>query len=433
MKLTKRLGLFLALAFLVTACGSAEESQQQGDGLPEQVMQLPEQETPHKEAEQTGQEPEKQPADQKEDDTKSNEQDTAKEPGQQKAAESNAGKPNAQPGTNPAAPAKAPSSNGKTGSGTGSGSGSGSGTSGAAKPSQPATPPKQSPTGSFNMFVTHNFGGASVFNQNTPYYKGDSLMDVMHDNLEVTTKYGGGFVNSINGVASGYTDKSIFTRKKRDWFYFVNGAVAGVGADAYSPQNGDSVWWDYHDWSGSGSNTPSVVGSYPHPFTVGYNGARPGTVIYYSGKHADDANRLASALRGLGAGNVRTSEYSNQNLIENNTNVILLGTWPELQPESSVQDLFSSPTRTGIYATVEDGAVQLLDYTGDESGQSGQALIAATGTGNGDTTPTWLLIGVDEPALDAAVNTLVSSSGKLRGKIGVVLSNGAAVGVPVAP
>ncbi|TCP53839.1 uncharacterized protein DUF4430 [Tumebacillus sp. BK434] len=427
MKLTTRLGLFLALAFLVTACGSADESKQPESELPEQVVQLPEQEMLPKKAEQTGQAEEKQPADRKDD---------AKEPSTAQGAEKqpeqpNTATPSVKPGANPPAPAAGtPSGGGKTGTGGTAGTGSGAGT---AKPAQPSTPPKAQPAGSFNMLVTHNFGGSSVFSQNLNYYKGNSVMDVMHAHLEVETKYGGGFVNSINGVASGYTDKSIFTRKKRDWFYYVNGSVAGVGADAYSAQTGDTVWWDYHDWSGSGSNTPSVVGAYPHPFTVGYNGSRPGTVIYYSGSHADDANRLATALRGFGAGNVRTAAYGNQNLIENTTNVIVLGTWPELQGQSSVQDLFSAPTRTGIYAHIENGAVQMLDYTGDESGQTGQALIAATGTGNGDTTPTWLLIGMDEPALDAAVNTLVSSKGKLRGKIGVVLSNGAAVGVPVAP
>ncbi|WP_157729392.1 hypothetical protein [Tumebacillus algifaecis] len=62
MQFTKRLGLFLALAFLVTACGS-EESKQQVGKLPEQVVQLPEQEQTQQEAEQTDQEP--QPPDDK--------------------------------------------------------------------------------------------------------------------------------------------------------------------------------------------------------------------------------------------------------------------------------------------------------------------------------------------------------------------------------
>ncbi|ASS74431.1 hypothetical protein CIG75_05130 [Tumebacillus algifaecis] len=283
------------------------------------------------------------------------------------------------------------------------------------------------------MFVTHNFGAASVYNQAVDYYSGDTVMDVMRTRLEIETAYGGGFVNSINGVKSGYTDKSIFTRKKRDWFYYVNGSISGVGADAYNAKSGDTVWWDYHDWSGNGSTTPSVVGAYPHPFTVGYNGAMPGTIIYYSGGHTEQAERLAVSLRSKGAKNVRHEAFSNQSLTENTTNAILLGTWSELEANSSVQELFSTPTRTGIYANFENGAVNLLDYTGGASGQTGQALVAATGTGNGDTTPTWFLIGLDVPALDAAVGTLVNPGNKLRGKVGVVLSGGTAIGVPVAP
>ncbi len=404
MKLTSQLGLFLALALMITGCGSQSESSKQQEGnLPEQVVvQLPEQEQPEKEAEQKDQEQ------QQAEDTKPNEQAGAAAGNNTPPAKSD--KPDASKGSNASKPANG----------------------GSTAPQQP-TPGKKQPAGNLQMLVTHNFGAASEFNRSVSYYGGESVMDVMRQHLEIETAYGGSFVNSINGVKSGYTDKSIFTRKKRDWFYYVNGVVSSVGADAYAAKNSASVWWDYHDWSGSGSNTPAVVASYPHPFTSGYEGARPGTVIYYSDGHADDADRLASALRGQGAQGVSTASYRNQTLIENTTNVILLGLWSELEDHSSVQDVMSSPTRTGIYAKVKDGAVQMLDYTGDESGKAGQAMVVATGTGNGDTTPTWLLIGVNDAALDEAVNTMTSGGSKLRGKVGIVLSGSTAVGIPVAP
>ena len=50
----------------------------------------------------------------------------------------------------------------------------------------------------------------------------------------------------------------------RDWFFFVNGIEADVGAAEYELSPGDVVQWDYRDWRGddatcrrSSARTPS--------------------------------------------------------------------------------------------------------------------------------------------------------------------------------
>ena len=62
---------------------------------------------------------------------------------------------------------------------------------------------------------------------------------------DVETRYGGRFVQSIDGLsgqgAGGYAD----------WFYFVNGIEADVGAAEYELSPGDVVQWDYRDWRGA--------------------------------------------------------------------------------------------------------------------------------------------------------------------------------------
>ncbi|MGZ4107355.1 MAG: DUF4430 domain-containing protein [Tumebacillaceae bacterium] len=308
--------------------------------------------------------------------------------------------------------------------GTGGGTSSGGGSAPA-----PVTKPK---AGEFQLTVTEYFGSSNVFDQSVGFSSGQNLLDAMRDHLTIETAYGGGFINSINGTKSGYTDKSIFTRKKRDWFYFINGSVASVGADSYQQHAGDAVWWDYHDWSGSGSNVPTVVGEYPHPFTSGYDGAKPGTVVYYSGNHAGDANRIAQSLRAQGAGNVSTAAYADGAVKNPSTNAIVVGTWSELGNQSAIQSMFSSATTSGLYASFEDGAVTMLNYQGKSADRTGQAAILATGSGSGDTTPTWLVIGANDSGLEQAVNLMVNSPNKLRNKVGVVLSGGEAVEVPVA-
>jgi hypothetical protein len=408
MKRVKSLGFFVALALVTTTgCGSKEEKAPQENPLPKQVVELPAQDAGVKEAEPKSQE--------------SAEGAKKQDPNTPVSKKTEGSKQTAPAASN----GGGQSSPGYAGSATAPAASSG----GEAAQAQP----KQQKAGQFQLFVTENFGQRQVFHSSVGYAQGQSLLDVMREHLEIETSYGGGFINAINGTKSGYTDKSIFTRKKRDWFYYVNGSIAAVGADAYAAKSGDEVWWDYHDWSGSGSSAYCVVGSYPHPFTLGYNGSAPGTVVYYGSGHAEEANRVASALTAAGAGRVRTAVYNNEDLMAAGTNTVVVGTWAELSGKSNIAELFGAPTRTGLYAAFEGDRVIGLNYQGKGTEVSGAGAILATGSGNGDPTPTWLIIGATEAGLDAAVNTLVHNPGALRGKIGALVDGGTVTGVPVAP
>jgi hypothetical protein len=89
----------------------------------------------------------------------------------------------------------------------------------------------------------------------------------------VETRYGGRFVQSIDGVSG---DASAH----RDWFWFVNGLLGNESAADYRLHAGDVAWLDYRDW-GSDYQTEVVVGAYPEPFLHGYGGhVRPAAVRY---------------------------------------------------------------------------------------------------------------------------------------------------------
>ncbi|MGB8957300.1 MAG: DUF4430 domain-containing protein [Tumebacillaceae bacterium] len=415
MKIAKGLGLFVALALLGTGCGKGAAPAPQG-GTDRADVQAVEDDQ-GKEAKPNAQENEAQQQVPDQKDGKTQGQTDA-------SAEGQGGKETtAQGGTNTANAGGSDAIRG--------------GTPAATPASKPAATPAVAPAapkpqGQLLLSVTHNFGSSSVFNQNVAVGDGQSLIDLMREHFDVETAYGGGFVNGINGTKSAYTDKSVFTRKKIDWFYYSNGSVSAIGADALQPKPGDTIWWDYHAWSGQGSSTPCVVGAYPHPFTTGYNGATPGTVIYYSGPHADDANRLAQGLRNQGAGNVSTAAYQDGSILHSTKNVIVLGTWSELSGQSAMGEVFGDPARTGVYAKFDGNTVTALNSTGKSGGRTGQGAILATGQGSGDASPTWLVLGATEAGLDAAVDAMVNSPGKLKGKIGVVIDGSEAVGVPVA-
>jgi hypothetical protein len=103
--------------------------------------------------------------------------------------------------------------------------------------------------------------------------------------LKVTTKYGGRYVQSIDGISGSLSDQ-------RDWFFFVDGIEGGRSAAEVRIHPGDVLWWDYRHWTPSTMSIPVVVGAYPHPFV---DGGRTNVVA------ADItlAKRIARQVRGV--------------------------------------------------------------------------------------------------------------------------------------
>ena len=69
-------------------------------------------------------------------------------------------------------------------------------------------------------------------------------MRVLEGSAEIATRYGGGFVQSIEGVEE--TERG---GDPYDWFFFVDGVESPIGAAEYALEGGERIWWDYRDWS----------------------------------------------------------------------------------------------------------------------------------------------------------------------------------------
>jgi hypothetical protein len=108
---------------------------------------------------------------------------------------------------------------------------------------------------------------------------------------KVSTRYGGRYVRSVDGVAES---------GQRAWFYYVNGYLADRSAAEYRLHAGDVEWWDYRPWNDP-LQDPLVVGAFPEPFLHGYGGKRRRTVILGSGVEGL-ARRLHATVAPPGAG-----------------------------------------------------------------------------------------------------------------------------------
>jgi hypothetical protein len=138
--------------------------------------------------------------------------------------------------------------------------------------------------GAAQLWITRDRGSEVVLTAAVP--AGISAMEALRRKADVETRYGGRFVQSIDGLEGGLA-------KQRDWFFYVNGYEADLAATEYTLHDGDVLWWDYRGWKGQ-LRVPVVVGAFPEPFLHGWNGARRPAIIL--GGPAELEKRLASLI-----------------------------------------------------------------------------------------------------------------------------------------
>lgn len=133
--------------------------------------------------------------------------------------------------------------------------------------------------GTATLWVTRDRGAHVLFTGKVP--AGLTAMQALERVQHVTTRYGGRYVQSIDGVSGSLSSR-------HDWFYFVNGIEAGRGAAEVRLHRGDVEWWDYRKWPPM--SVPVVVGAWPKP--VAGNATVVGT--------SAGARALRHALRATG-------------------------------------------------------------------------------------------------------------------------------------
>ncbi|MCK4722064.1 MAG: DUF4430 domain-containing protein, partial [Dehalococcoidia bacterium] len=156
------------------------------------------------------------------------------------------------------------------------------------------------------VVVTRNFGNQLMLDELVMVDRGATAMDALMQVADVETAYGGGFVNAINDVRSGYTGG---ITSKEDWFISINGITSNTGALDYSLHPGDTEHWDFHDWSFR-QFIPSIIGGFPEPFLHGYGGVVYPTIIAYHDGWEEYAQRIADKLRQLGVDSTCTKNVS---------------------------------------------------------------------------------------------------------------------------
>jgi Domain of unknown function (DUF4430) len=269
-----------------------------------------------------------------------------------------------------------------------------------------------------SLLVTRGFGAQTLLADAAPKISGaDTVMRMLERNATVATRFGGGFVQRIDGVAGG---------GGRDWFYYVNGVEQQKGAAETRLHDGDQVWWDRHDWSVT-QDIPAVVGAFPEPFAHGYDGKRLPRRIECTQTRSKACAAVSQVFAAenlvAGTGCLLCSQY-------NLSLRVLVGPYRTLRADPAADLLARGVSASGIYARFDNGGrtLALLDQNGHvvTTAGAGAGLVAATRFMGQP--PVWFVTGTDAAGVNAAVQAFNAQT--LDQHFAVAVVAGAAIPLP---
>ena len=245
--------------------------------------------------------------------------------------------------------------------------------------------------GDVELTVTRDYGQVAIAEATVAAKESDTVMRVLEGEADVETRYGGGFVHSIDGVAEENRGGDPY-----DWFFYVDGEEAEIGAADYDLGGGERIWWDYRNWSAV-NHAPEVVGSWPAPFEAGIGGKRyPVVVECLRAARACEMTRQALEREG-----VHVAEGEPEKALR-----ILVGPWSQVRRDSIARLIGTGPTESGVFAEFEGNELMALDETGEVAEDLGPdaGLVAATSRYGG--LPAWVVTGGTSAAVERAAEAL---------------------------
>lgn len=272
--------------------------------------------------------------------------------------------------------------------------------------------------GAVELTVTRDYGTRSVLRATDQVTESDTVMRVLDRNAGISTRYGGRFVQSIDGVEGGEQHG-----RRYDWFFYVNGIESTVGATEQALRGGDAVWWDYRDWRAT-IHVPAVVGSWPQPFTGGYDG-RPAPVAVECLKGGDACRLVRSRLREAGASiGARPTKGAVR---------VLVGPWAALRGDAAAAQIDEGVAAAGVFAEFRSDSDGTELWGLDEAGQAVRrfgpdaGLVAATRRYEGP--PVWIVSGAKQDGVMAAAGSLDAAD--LRNHYAVAVDGGEGTPLPL--
>ena len=272
--------------------------------------------------------------------------------------------------------------------------------------------------GEVELTVTREYGAVPMLHRSLEATESDTVMRVLEGSAEISTRYGGGFVHTIDGV-----EEAERGGHPHDWFFYVDGVESTVGGAEYELEGGERIWWDYRDWLAT-NHVPAVVGSWPAPFVQGYGGERRRVAVECKGG-GEACARVRVALHQAGAD---VADGVPPGAIR-----VLVGPWAGLRSDPAAALIEGGPEESGVFADFErrgsDYALVGLDESGRSVGALGPGAGLVAATRRYDAPPVWVVTGGTGAAVRDAAD-LLSTEG-LRDHYAVASAGGRLTPLPL--
>lgn len=272
-------------------------------------------------------------------------------------------------------------------------------------------------TSDVSVTVTTDFGARRIGERTLSNVPGsETVMRLLQREFRVSTRYGGGFVQSIDGLGGGASPGG----RRLDWFYYVNGIEASSGAADTDIDAGDRVWWDRHDW-GAAMRVPAVVGSFPEPFLHGTGGRRLPVVLACAPDAGPACTTVGDRLEALGVPAARgvLGTGAGEKVLR-----VLVGTWSQVRRDGSAAIIGDGPRLSGVYVRIPGSGAEIdtLDVRGRIARRLGPGTGLVAATRLEEQQPTWVVTGTDERGVAAAAAAFRSAD--LRDRFALAIEGG---------
>jgi hypothetical protein len=269
--------------------------------------------------------------------------------------------------------------------------------------------------GGATLRVTRAFGHEALGEVRLPSVReGQTVMRMLRSKFDVSTRFGGRFVQSIDGVeGEGEAGQT-------DWIFWVNGVEADKGAAEWEVAPGDRIQWDHRDWSAA-MRVPAIVGGYPEPFKSGLEGKRRPVRVECEDRESAPCDVARQALQSEG---VPTSGSSIGAPGTEAVTRLVVARWPAARGVRGASGLEDGPEETGVFARfAPDGsAIELLDERGEVARRArrgdGVGVVLALQPRAEELV--WIVTALDQEGLAAAARAL--DARKLRDAFAVAVT-----------
>jgi len=210
-------------------------------------------------------------------------------------------------------------------------------------------------TKTVKFVITTDYGKVIILNETTievPRYY--NIKDALNKIAVVEYIYGGGFVYSINGIASKYPEAYV------DWFFFVNGIMSNVGVLDYNLVDGDVVYFDYHNWDYNNLFWSAVFQDVVNSIKQGFGGNKAPTtiIVYENDSYIEVALKLKTYLINKG---IKNLTIKSENFVteeeKGSNNLLLIGGYSM----NLIEDFYESSSNCGFFGYFKNSsAIEII-------------------------------------------------------------------------